>query len=225
MELSATSWKFTRAELVALLKFASTDSTREHLFGIGVDLAGGRVCATNGHSIAWWQSPKTKLAPTRFCLNGKQMRMLASLRVPKEPRRKPRGRRIAPQVQTPELYEVTFESNQSTATYAGFSLVVPHTEAAPPPYEKVFVDYASGSPCSAPGVNLSYLADALAIADVAYARSSIVTIQPGPSELDPLRIRFEGDSEWNLMIMPARSGNSYSATARSTKPRKKVANG
>lgn len=209
MQLSETQLIITRDELAAFCAHASTDTTRAHLASVCIDLSRGRVASTDGHRLLLWTDEKR--GEREILLPAYGLRQVLAIKDQRVPR--PLGAKRKGPPDKPSLTFV-FGEKETRVNVAGLSVLLPHVTADYPPVESVIPKYKMGDPCSCVALNPASFADVERIAKVIDARIPSVVVQPGPTVLDPILLRFSRDPKWLVVLMPMHAGGTYDAVSK-----------
>lgn len=210
----------SRAELVALVAFASSDETRAHLNAVCFDVGKGRVVTTDGHRLAQCQATRSPgpqpevrfliaLADCKAMIRAAKPKhticfdFTASAPTPKGVRTFVVEVRIVDTSVYPDPYDSGFPEDLQTRMRPR------PVNAEFPPTDQVIPRMPhKGQPAiSYYAVNASYLADLAVVvkAGTCNDRCGGIQLFLPDSELDPMLARTKGDDcDWTLVIMPMR---------------------
>lgn len=200
----ADGYILTKAELVALLGFASKDPTRAHIHALYFQTKPGDravAASTDGHRMA---------VVTGRALNGELLPVLVPrLACEQAAKLAKKG----PAVFSPAGTISVFPDVDAQGLPFGVPIVVPFTPETKdfPPYEQVIPHHDVDAPGAAVHLNGSYFADVGLIHAAANppraSGVSGVTFYPTIDPLDPVVLRCSSralESEWTAVIMPMR---------------------
>ena len=207
MILTNESLSLSRGELAALVGHTSADITRAHLNSVCIDREAGRVCATDGHRLLVWTGEKS--AGAQALLPAAALRGVLAFSTPAARRK---SRRVALVPLTTDLTISLGETEATVLLPAGMRLAIPYTrDAHYPPIDAVVPRYKLDDAQSLAAVNPLYFVEIAKLAKVLCARLPGITVQTGPTDLDPFLVRFCGNEQWSAVIMPMRGERTWSA--------------
>jgi len=198
------SFVFTKAELKALLAFASEDGTRPHLSSVFFEPEKGSAVTMDGHVLARVKNSGTfKGRP--FLVHRDDLERLAKATAARDTCSVTfEGRH--PRVRAGELGVKLTVHPLGREDVPGSETMVTPVDAAFPPYEQTIPVYGDRKPVARVGLNASYLAQLAPIAKIC-SDSCGVICELGESALDPALFTArdaKAGCEWTMVIMPMR---------------------
>lgn len=200
-ESTDPTWILTKAELTALLTFASKDETRVHLNAVCFAPGMGHAAATDGHRLA--------LAECKPVPSDKQSLLsVADLERAKKAVSKRGEVRITPNCTraTVAIHEPFSKNVDAVSPVPSSTSDVALVNATFPPYAQIITPDPETS-ANHVGVNTRYLADLDAIVQACGDGRNGGRLMIGPGELDPIKFRCEAPAlatTWTAMVMPMR---------------------
>lgn len=201
-----TTWHLSRAELVCLLTFMSTDSSRQSQYGCLLDTARGRAEATDGHRGV-------------VCRTGDRLErdrgIAGSYLVPRDLLE--RVRKLAKQN---DEIRITVEGEAVVLSVGELGAFTGKVSSATfPPLDRIFPDHNPKHRGAVAAFNGDYLADMKTITDacpplvIKEPRGKLKKMYPGlviyppDGELDPMLVKTScpaNSCDWTAVLMPMR---------------------
>ena len=199
-----TTWKFTKAELIALLAHASTEPMRESLYGLVLEASLGRAFATDGHRLAM-VTAGARLASqdatkTRAIIPTDVLAQVVKLAGKKD------IVRITPNCTTVKVEVSCVDRWQNETPGPSFTGPLGAADNCPP-VDEVLPAYAQNHTGTVAGINTAYLADLELVARASSEhRLAGVMLYPPSDPTSPFKAECNAidGTRWVVAIMPMR---------------------